>query len=63
MAIGEPFVIKESNNSIKLIVKQLGKVSEIENVIQWYIIYILLRYQLKKCNQFIVFFIQIFNWK
>ena len=31
LAIDEPFVIKESINSIKLIVKQIGKVSEVEN--------------------------------
>ena len=31
LAIDEPFVIKETINSIKLIVKQIGKVSEIEN--------------------------------
>ena len=31
LAIDEPFVIKETINSIKLIVKQIGKVSEVEN--------------------------------
>ena len=31
LTIDEPFVIKETINSIKLIVKQIGKVSEIEN--------------------------------
>ena len=31
LTIDEPFVIKETINSIKLIVKQIGKVSEVEN--------------------------------
>ena len=31
LTIDEPFVIKETINSIKLIVKQIGKISEIEN--------------------------------
>jgi serine/threonine-protein phosphatase 2A regulatory subunit A len=60
LTIDEPFVIKETINSIKLIVKQIGKVSEVENDLMSMINDLYTSddiNQKKKCNDFINIFI------